>query len=642
MKNNYSFFDTLLDPVFVLNEHKQVIYCNEPAATLASTSLRKILSKNPIFTELLLFTENVDILENLSLITEASSYKEIQFKSTADQLGTVQLTVQPSLYSNTEWLIYLRDVTLEERLQKKYRSQLEQKEVVIKDLEEAKLKLENYSKNLENMVQQRTTEISRINTTLQTLLDSLNQGFFIFDTDGEVLPVYSKACIDTLEALPINKMVWDVFKLSENEQAALKKWMTATFAEALPFEDMALLTFNRYKHSQGKHIDLQYHPYKNAAGALTGVVVVATDITSLVEAKEQAANEKAHVEQILYLLKRKKEIALFVNDAKNFIANTQQELLQSDPDKNELFRYLHTLKGGSATFALKDMADLCHQAEDFLENKDIGDSNKILDLKKQMQAIESTLLNFIDQSKKMFGDQIFSLEKKVELPLYKIIKWTQTLNSLEDLKNFKTSLKNEYILDKIETLFYDFEYIVQDLSVQLNKPMQPLKFINGALPVWGEAYSSLISCLVHAFRNTMDHGIEDTDTRRQLGKSEQGQIQIHFQKQDSILAITIEDDGQGLSVEKIKNKLLEKSIDCSNWSDFQIMQSIFLPQFSTRSEVSELSGRGVGADAIMNAVQQLQGKVWVESQAHKGTRLCIQVPYFAEPLEAPSTLAKVA
>src|SRR5690606_18400330 len=117
-------------------------------------------------------------------ICDATPYKELTFKTSQGGEGKVQITLQPIFDSmgDKNWIVFVRDVTLEERLQKKYRAELEQKEDVIRALEDAKAKLEDYSKNLEEMVKVRTQELSRLNQTMSALLDSLGQGFFIFNS----------------------------------------------------------------------------------------------------------------------------------------------------------------------------------------------------------------------------------------------------------------------------------------------------------------------------------------------------------------------------------------------------------------------------------------------------------------------------
>lgn len=267
MRIQYSLFDNLLEPVFVLSAEQKVVYCNETAASIAGLSVRKI-TRGMKFSELFVFNEEIDGMDNLVTVTDATPYKEVSFKAVHGEEGKVQITLQPVFDSmgDKNWIVFVRDVTLEERLQKKYHGEIEKKEVVIKDLEEAKLKLEDYSKNLELKVAERTKELSGLNQTLSALLDSLEQGFFIFGKDGAVLDVSSKACESTIECRPNGKFAWDVLKIAPNKMDEFTTWMQTIFMEMLPFEDLAFLGPETYPHSNGRNISLEYHPLRNAEG----------------------------------------------------------------------------------------------------------------------------------------------------------------------------------------------------------------------------------------------------------------------------------------------------------------------------------------------------------------------------------------
>jgi len=278
-------FDTLLEPTFILNAEKQVVYCNETAALLTDLSVRKIQRSKPVFDELFQFARPLDGLKNLSQVIDATPYQEIHFTHESGREGKVQVTFQPFEVQDGKpqsWLAFFRDVTLEETLQKKYRKEFEQKEGYIKELEEARMKLEDYSKNLEVKVAERTAQLSSLNNRMEALLNSLGQGFFIFNQQGLVLDVASRACQDTIEKDPRGMHIWDALGLADKQIAGFKKWLIPVFSEMLPFEDLAPLGPPRYPHSQDKDIELQYFPLRSDAGVLQAVVVVATDITSLV------------------------------------------------------------------------------------------------------------------------------------------------------------------------------------------------------------------------------------------------------------------------------------------------------------------------------------------------------------------------
>ncbi len=134
--------------------------------------------------------------------------------------------------------------------------------------------------------------------------------------------------------------------------------------------------------------------------------------------------------------------------------------------------------------------------------------------------------------------------------------------------------------------------------------------------------------LMHIVRNSVDHGIESPSERTSAGKSETGSIYFRAKRRGAFAVIEIEDDGRGLDIETLKNKAIEKGLIGTDekLSREEILSFIFMPGFSTKKEVTELSGRGVGMDVVKSSVERLGGYVDVISETGKFTRVVISVP----------------
>lgn len=134
--------------------------------------------------------------------------------------------------------------------------------------------------------------------------------------------------------------------------------------------------------------------------------------------------------------------------------------------------------------------------------------------------------------------------------------------------------------------------------------------------------------LVHILRNAVDHGIESVEDRIKYNKSEEGHIHLNAFHRGGNIVIEIEDDGKGLSRDRIVKKAVEKGIvsNPSSLSDEQIVNLIFAPGFSTAEKVTNISGRGVGMDVVKRNVDSLQGKVEIASEEGKGSRFTIKLP----------------
>lgn len=628
-------FDTLREAVFIINQEKKVLYCNEPAALLCDQSERKIVRQALPLDKIFNFANEVSGLEKISEVVDPTPYQEVAFTTADGKAGKIQITLQPfgDFDNQNSWIVFFRDVTLEETLQKKYRQELEQKEGVIEDLKKAQNTLEKYSKNLEIMVAERTASLRSLNQTMSALLDSLGQGFFIFDKEGLCLEVFSKACENVLETKPAAQKVWDVLKLPEREIPGFQKWMTTLFAEMLPFEDLSPLGPQFYPHSVGKNIQLEYYPLRANDNGIQGVVVVATDITSLVEAKREAESERSMAKMLVSLVQNKRQVNTFIQEANSLIADLSAQLAKPTPSYDELFRCLHTLKGGAATFSIQAMASKCHLAENALatwkQNKFAAEF--LNEVKNSCVEIERSFFAFITDNQHVLGSQDRSKERWVETPVSHFFDFSKKFFSSEQER--KTFIA-EFVMEPINYYFQGFQEPMQAIADRDSKKIAPLKLHNADLKVFPEAYSNLFATLVHAFRNAIDHGIEMPEERLSKGKPPEGQVEVFFdvstENHQDWLLIKICDDGGGINPEKIRAKLTAKGIDCSQKSDENVIQHIFDSEFSTRENITDISGRGVGMDAILFAAKKLGGTALVKSQLGKGTELFIKVPFISD------------
>jgi chemotaxis protein histidine kinase CheA/ActR/RegA family two-component response regulator len=136
--------------------------------------------------------------------------------------------------------------------------------------------------------------------------------------------------------------------------------------------------------------------------------------------------------------------------------------------------------------------------------------------------------------------------------------------------------------------------------------------------------------LLHLIRNAFDHGIEPVDVRRQRGKQEKGQIEICAHNQGRCLVIEVRDDGKGIDFEQIRQRAIEKqwvsAEDASHYNQAQLINLLFKPGFSTATQVSDLSGRGIGLDVVQNQLEALRGSVTVHSIPGQGTTFTLQIP----------------
>ena len=139
-------------------------------------------------------------------------------------------------------------------------------------------------------------------------------------------------------------------------------------------------------------------------------------------------------------------------------------------------------------------------------------------------------------------------------------------------------------------------------------------------------HERLADALLHLLRNAVDHGVEEPDHRRRAGKVDEGTILVHAMQLGSRVIVTVGDDGAGVDIAKVRRRAAELGIDARGFDDGEVLQLLFRPGFSTTNEVTDVSGRGVGLDAVREGLAALRGRIEVASVPGEGTRFRISVP----------------
>jgi len=136
--------------------------------------------------------------------------------------------------------------------------------------------------------------------------------------------------------------------------------------------------------------------------------------------------------------------------------------------------------------------------------------------------------------------------------------------------------------------------------------------------------------LIHLIRNSIDHGIEDPETRKKLGKPESGTVRLTSYPDGNNVVIEVEDDGRGIDIDKVKAKAVQKGLlseeQAANLDEREAIHLLFQPGFSTADKVSDLSGRGVGLDVVKTKIESLGGVVEVKTSPGKGSIFTIRLP----------------
>ncbi len=203
---------------------------------------------------------------------------------------------------------------------------------------------------------------------------------------------------------------------------------------------------------------------------------------------------------------------------------------------------------------------------------------------------------------------------------------------IEYLESVTTNLHESVMkvrMVPIESVVNKFPRMIRDLSKKLDKKME-LYMTGEETELDRTVVDEIGDPLMHLLRNSADHGLESAEVRAKRGKPAVGSIFLDAYQDGNNVVIEVRDDGNGIDVEAVKNKALERGVitpeQAVNMSDKEIIDLLFLPSFSTAKKVSDVSGRGVGLDVVKSKIESLSGEVEVKTQLGVGSTWTIRLP----------------
>ncbi|WP_210499038.1 chemotaxis protein CheA [Vibrio crassostreae] len=184
-------------------------------------------------------------------------------------------------------------------------------------------------------------------------------------------------------------------------------------------------------------------------------------------------------------------------------------------------------------------------------------------------------------------------------------------------------------MQPIKKVFGRFPRLIRDLAKSLGKDIR-LDMIGEDTELDKNLVEALADPLIHMVRNSVDHGVEMPEERIASGKDAQGTVTLKASQEGDHILLAIQDDGAGMDPEKLKELAIERGVidseQAERMTDGEAFNIIFMPGFSTKTEISDISGRGVGMDVVKTSITQLNGSITIESMKGEGTLVVIKVP----------------
>lgn len=521
----------------------------------------------------------------------------------------------------------------------KYSKEIEHKnsalEHMFEDLKTSKENLSKFSKTLEKKVFEKTEAI-------QNLLDNAGQGFLTFSTDLIVDKEYSLECIRIFNRGIQDANISELLFPGNNEQQELFKAVTTqVLAEQELSKREAYLSLLPHEATiNNKQIQLDYKIISRSIYEETeSVMLILTDITETCMLQAQMEEEKNVLKTVVNIVTNYSDFMYCIRDYNNFCKNKIFEIINTSFSIKDiivkLYRSIHTFKGSFSQFGLNNVTANLHQFEFELSELMKGTNNMSL------EDLEIFLLNFdlyewLDEDlrilKSILGDSFFKDNEVLEIDKQNFIELENKMLSVMSPLDFSLLIPDvrKFRYKPFRDLLKSYTTYVLGLSDRFCKQINPLIIEGGEFLVDPEMYSPFTKSLGHVFRDIMEYGIEPFDERIDSDKSELGNITCRADLVDNIIKLSITDDGYGIDIDLIRKTAVEKGFytneDIMDKKDDELLALIFSDGFSTNSEVSELSGRGMGLSAVKDEVDKAGGTIEISTKHGLGTNFTFFIP----------------
>ncbi len=371
-------------------------------------------------------------------------------------------------------------------------------------------------------------------------------------------------------------------------------------------------------------------------------------ITELLAVVENEKNENLNTSEILGILQRildnfEKSNSVGKTDSQEEKSSGEVAEISVQPKKK--VEHKNTITLDNSSNAPADVAVAAEKPKQTAASKTPGTERKKQDAAKQNQQSSKTIEQTIRVDVERLDD-LLNIISELVLGRNRLLQVNaEAMNEYEGSKIAHDLAETTRQIDlmttelqlavmktrmiKIGKVFNRFPRLVRDLSKETGKEIQLI--IKGAETELDKTLIEEINDpLVHLIRNSVDHGIEPPEVRKEKGKPVKGTIVLSADHEGNDIIITIEDDGKGIDPQVIAEKAVKRGLvtpeKVQEMSDKEIYNFIFSPGFSTAEKVTNVSGRGVGMDVVKTNVTKLHGIINVESEVGKGTKIIIKLP----------------
>jgi chemotaxis protein histidine kinase CheA/PAS domain-containing protein len=476
---------------------------------------------------------------------------------------------------------------------------------------------------LEKKVQERTAELWKKTKDMQVVLDNISQGICTFDEDFNIQPAYSRHLETILGQGDLVGRSLENLLLQKANLSGDTKSMIHAAVQSCVGEDLMGFELNGHifprkldvvEKDKTRYIEMDWAAIENQQNRIEKIMVAIRDVTEIRAMEEKARNKEKELQligQILHLSTAK--FNKFIESSLELI-NSGRRLLQkphvTSADWRVLLRDVHTIKGNSRTYAFSELTAQVHSVEEYLftvNKEQITDTvvKKSIEL---LDSIQEILYYYkeINDVKLERGESTL-----MEKSLNEVATFLTELNDAGRLSGVRPEAEINKILNNVKELITDnFEKAIipvvesiPSLAKQLGKTTPLFKIEGDNFVVTKAAGNKFEDIFVHLVRNSLDHGFT---------AQQQGKILVNVTVSPDKIDIAYRDTGRGLNIARLKERGIEKGLITESATVSEVANLIFESGISSAEKVTDLSGRGVGMDAVQAFISDLSGKIAIE------------------------------
>lgn len=464
-----------------------------------------------------------------------------------------------------------------------------------------------YGFRLQRTMAKKQAEIDAANAGMRLVLDNVDQGLVTVTVAGEVTGAQSEAVTRWLGPVPAGTTLWKALSVHDPKSA---RWLEAGWSmivdDFMPLEVTLEQLPTRVKAGE-RTLSIGYRPIFEGK-RLERLLIVFTDVTAALHSAQVELQQRETLSMFERVMRDRSGFVEAFEDCARLV---KAIVMIGDRDLSVVRRQVHTLKGNSATIGLSSFAATCHEFEDYLTESP-GDLSRpmVARLEAEWDQLTTRLHSLAGQQAR---SEVVLAPEAFDALLAAVDADDVPRASVRSLVE---SLRMEPATRRLERLAEH----AQSVAARLLKGPLHVAIAGHGLRFDRERWSPFFTSLVHLVRNAVDHGLEGTSDRAALGKGV-GRLTMSTSRRGDQVEIVVADDGRGLDLDRLLRVARERGLDVKDGVD-----AMFLDGVTSKSEVTDLSGRGVGMAAVKAAAEALGGSIGVRTKTGEGTTFTFLLP----------------